>query len=190
MRVYLGRRALEPELGAQKLLPIRRLTRPLEEQVFERRAPWTGRSLDDDRTAFLFRYEVFPERVLRFYGEWQNEGRSMREGDTIVQEASMPPAAWGARLLFGARVTEVKRGPAEVSFSYATLASHAETGVNTFGFRLEEGRIVARITSQAEPGNALMRLAGPVVMRYADWCKEAAAELMLRRFLETKPTGS
>lgn len=190
MKIYLGRRALESELGAQKLLRIRALGGPLEEQVFERRAPWPGRVLDDERTAFLFRYEVFPERILRYWGEWQSQGRGMREGDTIVQEAAMPPAAWGVRLLFGARVTEIKRGPAEVSFSYATLESHAETGINTFGFRLEDGQVVARITSQAEPGNALMRLAGPAVMRYADWCKEVAADLMLRRFLDDKSTGS
>jgi len=190
VRVYLGRRALESELDGQKRLPIRRLTRHFEEKVFERRAPRAGLALDDERTAFLFRYEVFPQRVLRFYGEWQGEGRSMREGDTIVQEAAMPPFNWGARLLFGARVTEIKRGPDEVSFSYATLESHAETGVNTFGFRLEGGQVVARITSRAEPGNTLMRLAGPAVMRYADWCKAVAADLMLRRFLGAEPTGS
>ena len=150
--------------------------------MFERRAPWPG-SLEPARTAFLFRYEVFPERVLRYWGEWQAEGRSMRAGDTIVQEAAMPPLAWGARLLFGARVTDVTNNSSEASFSYATLESHAETGVNTFGLRLENGQVVARVTSRAEPGNALMRMAGPVVMRYADWCKETAVDLMLRSFL-------
>lgn len=184
MRVYFGSRRLEPELAAQKRLPIRPLASSVEEIVFERRAPCPLPALDAARTEFLFRYEIFPESILRSWGEWQGGGRSMREGDTIVQEAAVPPFPWGARLLFGARVTAVRREPAAASFSYATLTSHAETGVNTFGLRLEAGSVVAWIGSQAEPGPPLMRLAGPVVMGYADWCKERAVDRMLSRFLE------
>lgn len=183
MRVYFGPRSLEAELAAQKLLPVRTLTSDPKELVFERRAPWSAAALEDDRIAFLFRYEIFPEAVLRFRGEWQEAGRAMRAGDTIAQEAAMPPVSWGARLAFGARVTEVKRSPREASFSYATLSSHAETGVNTFGLHLEHGEVVARVLSRAEPGNPIMRLATPVVMAYADWCKERAVENMLGRFL-------
>lgn len=168
MKIYLGSRPLEPELEGQKLLAIRPLTSPCTEKIFERRAACPFPTLEASRTAFLFRYEVFPERVLRFRGEWQREGRAMREGDTIVQEAAVPPFPWGARLLFGARVTEVRRKPDAASFSYATLESHAETGVNTFGLSLENGQVIARIGSRAEPGNPLMRLAGPIVMGYAD----------------------
>ncbi len=184
MKVYFGSRPLEPELAGQKLLAIRPLISSIEEIIFERRAPCTLRALEPARTEFLFRYEIFPENILRAWGEWQGESRSMRPGDTIVQEAAMPPFPWGARLLFGARVTEVIRSPIAALFSYATLSSHAETGVNTFGLRLDKGEIVAWISSRAEPGNPLMRLAGPFVMRYADWCKEQAVELMLQRFLK------
>lgn len=185
MRVYLRPRPLEPELAGQKLLAIRPLVSDVEELLFERRAPCALTSLENARTDFLFRYEIFPENVLRAWGEWRAEGRPMRPGDTIVQEAAMPPFPWGARLLFGARVTEVIRSPIAALFSYSTLTSHAETGVNTFGLRLENKEIVAWISSRAEPGNPLMHLAGPVVMRYADWCKEQAVELMLQRFLKT-----
>lgn len=185
MRVYLGPRPLEPELERQKRLAIRPLASSLEELVFERRAPCALSSLGQ-RADFIFRYEIFPEHILRSWGEWQGEGRAMRAGDTIVQEAAMPPVPWGVRLLFGARVTEVSRSPLSVSFTYATLTSHAETGVNAFGLRLEGGEAIAWITSQAEPGNALMRLAGPVVMRYADWCKEQAVTRMLERFVATQ----
>lgn len=183
MRVYLGSRSLGPELEGQKRLAIRPLASSLEELRFERRAACALPSLGE-HADFLFRYEIFPEHILRFWGEWQGEGRAMRAGDTIVQEAAMPPIPWGARLLFGARVTEVSRSPQSASFSYATLTSHAETGVNTFGLKLEGGEAVAWITSRAEPGNPLMRLAAPVVMRYADWCKEQAVTRMLERFLK------
>jgi len=185
MRVYLGSRSLEPELAAQKALAIRPLVSDVEELVFERRAPFALSSLEPKHTDFLFRYEIFPENILRAWGEWRGEGRAMRPGDTIVQEAAMPPFPWGARLLFGARVTETIRSPIAALFSYATLTSHAETGVNTFGLRLDKGEIVAWISSRAEPGNPLMRLAGPVVMRYADWSKEKAVDQMLRRFLKS-----
>lgn len=183
MKVYFGRRPLAAELAAQKLLLIRALVSDPQEKVFERRSPWAAAVLDEDRSAFLFRYEIFPDAVLRFRGEWQDENRVMREGDTIAQEAAMPPVSWGARLAFGARVTEIKRAAREASFSYSTLSSHAETGVNTFGLHLEDGEVVARVRSRAEPGNPLMRLAGPAVLAYADWCKKKAVESMLNRFL-------
>ena len=186
MRVYLGPRPLEPELEGQKRLAIRPLASNLEELVFERRAQCSWPSLGE-RADFVFRYEIFPERILRSWGEWRGEGRDMRAGDTIVQEAMVPPFPWGVRMLFGARVTEVICSLLSVSFSYATLTSHAETGVNSFGLRLEGGEAVAWSTSRAEPGNALMRLAGPVVMRYADWCKEQAVARMLERFLDGAP---
>lgn len=186
MRVYLGPRPLEPELEGQKRLAIRPLASTLEEIVFERRAPCAVSSLGR-RADFVFRYEIFPEHILRYWGEWQGQARAMRAGDTIVQEAAMPPRPWGVRLLFGARVTEASLSPLSVSFSYATLTSHAETGVNTFGLKLEGGEAVAWISSRAEPGNALMRLAGPAVMRYADWCKEQAVARMLERFLDGAP---
>jgi len=183
VKVYFGSRPLDAALAAQKLLPVRALTSAPEEKIFERRAPWADAALKEDRIAFLFRYEIFPETVLRFRGEWQDQGRAMRAGDTIAQEAAMPPVSWGARLVFGARVTEIKRTPREATFSYCTLTSHAETGVNTFGLHLENGDIVARVLSRAEPGNPLMRLAGPVVMAYADWCKKKAVESILSRYL-------
>ena len=105
MQFYLGSRSLEPELKFQKILAIRPLASPLEEIVFERRAPCPVATLEPARTEFLFRYEIFPENILRAWGQWQAESREMRPGDTVVQEAAMPPVPWGARLLFGARVT-------------------------------------------------------------------------------------
>jgi len=186
MRIYLGPRALEPELEGQKLLAVRPPASSLEELRFERRAPCALSSLGE-QADFVFRYEIFPDYILRYWGEWQGAGRSMRVGDTIVQEAAVPPVPWGVRLLFGARVTEVSRSPLSVSFTYATLTSHAETGVNSFGLELSGGEAVAWITSRAEPGHPLMLLAGPVVMRYADWCKEQAVTRMLARFLAATP---
>lgn len=185
MRAYLRPRALEPELEGQKRLAVRPPASSLEELRFERRAPCALPSLGE-RADFVFRYEIFPEHILRYWGEWQGEERLMRVGDTIVQEAAVPPLPWGVRMLFGARVTEVSRSPLSVSFSYSTLTSHAETGVNSFGLKLSGGDAVAWISSRAEPGNPLMRLAGPVVMRYADWCKERAVARMLERFLAGK----
>ena len=181
MRIYLGNRDLEPELEGQKRLAVRELSRPREELVVEKTAPYEGPLFP--RADFLLRYDVFPPKMLRAYGQWQAEGRElMKPGDTIVQEAAMPPFSWGARLLFGARVTDVTRTESEVSFTYKTLESHAETGINTFALRLIPGRVLARVTSRAEPGRWSMKLAGPVVMTYADWCKDVAARRMLALF--------
>lgn len=83
--------------------------------------------LRESDLGFLFRYEVFPLSILKFFGEWQLEDREMRVGDTIVQQAQIPPAC-GVHLVFGARVVSVERGAQHAGFSYGTLEGHPETG--------------------------------------------------------------
>src|SRR5690242_48150 len=39
------------------------------------------------RTSFLFDYDIFPRRIMRFEAEWKTAGRAMQVGDVILQRA-------------------------------------------------------------------------------------------------------
>jgi uncharacterized protein (UPF0548 family) len=133
---------------------------------------------------FLFRYEIFPKRILRFLGEWQLENRGMREGDVIVQQASLPPCRWGLKLVFAVRVLSIARERNKVGFSYGTLAGHPEACVNEFFFEVREDATRAVVRTVARPAHVLARLLAPVFTNpYVRYCNRQAARQMSDRFL-------
>jgi hypothetical protein len=186
MRVALGDHASDlasylPEFKARplsfhdlgslpsRLLPGRRL------------AP--ARDLRKCNLAFLFAYDIFPPAILKFFGEWQLEGREMREGDVIVQQAQVPPG-WGARLIFGVRVIRVYWEETQAGFIYGTLAGHPETGTNEFSLSISHGGIAAAVQTVAAPALPLTRLLAPVFTnRYITFCNRQALQRMETSFL-------
>lgn len=142
------------------------------------------RDLRQCNLAFLFAYDIFPPAILTFFGEWQLEGREMREDDVIVQQAQIPPG-WGVRLIFGVRVLRVYRDERRAGFSYGTLAGHPETGTNEFSFSISDGGIAAAVHTVASPALALARLFAPVFTdRYIAFCNRQALQRMETTFLE------
>lgn len=136
---------------------------------------------------FLFRYEVFPPSILKFFGEWQREDREMRVGDTIVQQAQIPPAC-GVHLVFGVRVVNVEHGAQHAGFSYGTLRGHPETGVNAFSIARVKGGIDAIVRTTAVPGLPLSRfLARVFTNQYVIWCNRRALARMAREFVKANP---
>lgn len=137
---------------------------------------------------FLFRYDVFPPRILKFFGEWQLHDREMRVGDVIVQQAQIPPCGVGLKFLFGVRVLSVYRTAATAGFSYGTLAGHPETGTNEFSFSLEDGSLFAAVRTVAAPGLFLSRLLAPVfTRRYVAFCNAQALRRMVANYLKFNP---
>src|SRR5689334_9275135 len=51
----------------------------------------TNKSLEQTDLDFLFDYKVFPSNIMTFKTQWGQEKRSMRIGDTILQQATIPP---------------------------------------------------------------------------------------------------
>ena len=142
------------------------------------------RDLRQCNLAFLFAYEIFPSAILEFFGEWQLEGRGMREGDVIVQQVQVPPG-WGVRLIMGVRVLSVYRDERRAGFSYGTLAGHPETGTNEFSFSMDDGGIAAAVHTVAAPALPLARLLAPVFTnRYIAFCNRQALQRMETTFLE------
>ena len=132
---------------------------------------------------FLFRYEIFPPRILKFFGEWQSEGRSMREGDVIVQQAIVPPCCCGLKLVFAVRVLSITHERNKVAFSYGTLDGHPETGVNEFSFVVRTNEIFAVVQTFARPAHILARLLAPLFTNpYVRYCNRRAARQMKSQF--------
>lgn len=131
---------------------------------------------------FFFGYEIFPRRLLRFFAEWQLEGREMREGDVIVQQAQVPPGS-GIFLIFGVRVLSVERSASKAAFSYGTLDGHPESGVNEFSFTREHASVIAAVHTRAGAGLLLSKILAPVfTYPYASYCNRHALREMTRKF--------
>ena len=145
--------------------------------------------LSDVDLGFLFRYEIFPRRILKFFGEWQRHGREMEPGDVIVQQVQVPPG-WGSYFTFSVRILSVYREETRAGFSYGTLRGHPETGVNEFSFCLSDGVLSATIQTVAGLGHMLSRLLGPVfTWRYINWCNAQALSQMVNQFGIANPVA-
>jgi len=134
---------------------------------------------------FLFHYRIFPQRILKFFGEWQTENRPMRIGDTIAQQTQFPPMAWGLKLIFGVRIVAVNRSETTAGFTYGTLKGHPESGTNEFIIQLQGDDLLAIIQTKAGPGLLISRLTWPILKAYLDFCDQQALKLMSRNFLES-----
>lgn len=134
---------------------------------------------------FLFQYDVFPPNILNFFGEWQLEKRELRTGDTIVQQAHLPPGAFGLKFVFAVRVISAYRTEDRAGFEYGTLIGHPEKGTNEFYFSIEKGALFATVRTMAISGLLLTRLLWPLVTRpYADFCNSKALLHMRDEFLK------
>lgn len=126
----------------------------------------------------LFDYRIFPEHILSALTQWQAEDRAIQVGDTIVQQAYLPP--WkhlSVKVLFGVRIREIIDGPERIGFSYETLEGHVERGISTFTIELREGAPVFVIHTFSEPGNRLTRSVGAVfTVPYQRFCTRAAGK--------------
>lgn len=120
-------------------------------------------SLEELDLSAFFDYRIFPEFILSAYPQWKDEGRTMQAGDTILQQAYLPPIPkFSQKVLFGVRIKEVIREEKRAGFSYETLEGHVECGISLFILEEIENKIVFKIHTFSKPGNVLTRLLGPV----------------------------
>jgi hypothetical protein len=124
-------------------------------------------------TSFLWEYKIFPAKILTFLSQWTYENREMRIGDTIVQQAFIPPIRqFSQKIIFGVRINNIIREPTKIGFSYETLSGHVEMGVSEFTIELtEEKRTIFKIHTFSKPGNYLTKLFGPIFsVPYQTYC--------------------
>jgi hypothetical protein len=130
---------------------------------------------------FFYNYHIFPENILRFKTQWQVENRSMKVGDTIVQQICIPPKRFGIKMIFGVRIKTIIKEPTRQGFSYETLEGHVEKGISTFTIEETAEGIFFKIHTYSVPGNFLSRLTAFFSIPYQRYCTKRALENVKRQ---------
>lgn len=184
MHIFLADRQpyFSQHLAALKNKPVMKYDRSRLKEKITTFTLQTATPLSDLDAAPLFDYRIFPEHVLTALTEWQQEGREMRVGDTIVQQVHLPPLRrFSFKLVFGVRICAVIDEPNRIGFSYETLEGHAERGISTFTLEQEGGIAVFRIHTFSEPGNRWLKMLSFLTVPYQRYCTKAAGKHLVRR---------
>lgn len=136
----------------------------------------TNKELAKLETGFFFEYKIFPPRIMSFLTQWAYEKRKMNIGDTIVQQAFIPPFNFlSQKIVLGVRISEIINEPNRIGFSYETIRGHVETGVSTFTIEKIAGNTVFKIHTFSKPGTLLSKIAGPFFsIPYQSYCTRKA----------------
>lgn len=138
----------------------------------------TAQKLDQLDFGFLFDYKVFPVRVLEAKTQWQDEGRPMKTGDTIVQQVRIPPVmGFSQKIIVGVRINSITDHYGKKGYSYETLEGHVEKGISAISVEQQENKLVCNIQTYSAPGNFWIRLLGPVfALPYQAYCTRKALD--------------
>ena len=141
------------------------------------------KTLDRLDLTFLFNYAIFPENIMTYLTQWQEENREMQIGDTIFQQAYIPPFRnFSQKIIFGVRINEIIDEPHRKGFSYETLMGHVENSISTFTIEQLHNTIVFKIRTYSVPGNFLTKLLGPFFsVPYQAYCTRKALENVKRQ---------
>jgi uncharacterized protein (UPF0548 family) len=136
----------------------------------------TNKPFEELDLDFFFNYEIFPDTIMSFKTQWQDEKRNMQVGDTIVQQVYIPPIKKiSQKLIFGVRINEIITKKDRLGFSYETLEGHVEKGVSLFILEKKQDAIIFNIQTFSAGGNFLSRLLGPVFSTpYQTFCTKKA----------------
>jgi hypothetical protein len=133
----------------------------------------TTRKLHDVPTDILFDYKIFPDNIMSYLTQWSFEKRQIQIGDTIVQQAFIPPFRHlSQKIIFGVRINNIINEPERIGFSYETLEGHVEKGISIFTIEAEpEQKTVFKIHTFSQPGTLLTKLIGPILsVPYQTYC--------------------
>lgn len=146
----------------------------------------TAKSLQELDFDFFFNYRIFPSNILIFKTQWAVENRAMKVGDTIVQQAFLPPiSSFSQKVIFGVRISEVINEANLKRFSYETLEGHVEKGISSFSITAENGTIKFSIHTYSEPGNMLTKFIGPILtLPYQAYCTRKALQQVKKQIVQ------
>lgn len=142
---------------------------------------WSQRHVAEES---FFDYSIFPTSILVGYGEWRKFNRRMEIGDTIVQQAYLPPGfKLSQKLIFGVRVNKVWNLENEFGFAYETLEGHPELGESQFIVKQQGANCVFIISTVSVPGNLVSRMVAPFfTLPYQAFCTKKALEFVKQSF--------
>lgn len=143
----------------------------------------TEKTLDEVNLDFLFDYKIFPPKIMTFMTQWGQEKRRMRIGDTILQQAFIPPTEmFSQKIVFGVRINSIIDETDRKGFSYQTIEGHVEKGESIFTIEKSASGLIFMIRTFSEPGNLLTKLVGPVfTVPYQTYCTQTALEHVKRQ---------
>src|SRR5690348_7390761 len=133
----------------------------------------TTKELHELHTEVLFDYKIFPANIMSFLTLWSFEKREIQIGDTIVQQAFIPPFRhFSQKLIFGVRINDIIHEPTRIGFSYETLNGHVEKGISIFTIeKTANKKIIFKVHTFSQPGNLLTQLVGPLFsVPYQTFC--------------------
>ena len=139
----------------------------------------TSKKLEDIDLISLFEYMIFPAHIMSYLTQWNHEGRSMRIGDTILQQVYIPPyPQFSQKIIFGVRIKEIINEPARKGFCYETLQGHVEKGISIFTIeQLDNGKTIFSIKTFSKPATLLTKILAPVLsLPYQTYCTRQALE--------------
>jgi len=136
----------------------------------------TNKSVNDLNLDFFFDYNIFPNNILIFKTQWEDENREMKIRDTIVQQTFIPPIqSFSQKIVFGVRIKEIIDENKRKGFSYETLEGHVEKGISTFTIEKLNNKIIFRIHTFSTPGNILTKILGSIfTIPYQSYCTKQA----------------
>lgn len=138
----------------------------------------TDKSLGQINLGFLFDYKIFPSNIMTYLTQWEQERRKMKIGDTILQQAFIPPTKFfSQKIVFGVRISNIVDEANRRGFSYRTIEGHVERGESTFNVVSSDKGLTFEIKTFSEPGSLLTKLAGPFfTVPYQTYCTKKALE--------------
>lgn len=144
----------------------------------------TDKDLNQLNTNFFWNYNIFPYNIMSFLTEWADQKRQMQIGDTIVQQAFIPPIKqFSQKIIFGVRINNIICEDSRIGFSYETLSGHVEMGESTFTIeKTNDNKTIFKIHTFSKPGSFLTKLVGPIFsVPYQTFCTKRGLENVKRQ---------
>lgn len=143
----------------------------------------TQKNLGEIDLDFFFDYKIFPSDIMTFMTQWGQEKRKMKIGDTILQQAFIPPTkTFSQKVVFGVRINSIIDETDRKGFSYVKIDGHVEKGESTFTIENSNDGLIFKIKTFSEPGNLLTKLVGPIfTVPYQTYCTRTALENVKRQ---------
>lgn len=144
----------------------------------------SNKELKQLETNFFWKYNIFPTNIMTFLTEWTDQNRKIQIGDTIVQQAFIPPfKQFSQKIIFGVRINNIIEEQNRIGFSYETLNGHVEMGESIFTIEQNnDGKLIFKIHTFSKPGNLLTKLVGPIFsIPYQTYCTKCGLENVKRQ---------
>ncbi|HLK16043.1 MAG TPA: DUF1990 family protein [Fimbriimonadaceae bacterium] len=105
--------------------------------------------------------DYYPPDAVRFDGRFRREGRELRSGDRVVQQAPLLGRLGGPLLPSAAEIYVAEKHQDQCKLGYVTTTIHFGRGIWTAELTRAEGRLSLRVWSIASPRSWLFWLGLP-----------------------------